>query len=94
VRISCPPTRWPCYYGIDMPTREELIASSHSVEEIGRWIGADSLAYLSLDGMRDAASGEAGSYCTACWTGEHREPISAVDRRQAELFPIRVEGAD
>ncbi len=94
VRISCPPTRWPCYYGIDMPTREELIASSHSVEEIGRWIGADSLAYLSLDGMRSAASGESDSYCTACWTGEYREPISAVDRRQAELFPIRAEGAE
>jgi amidophosphoribosyltransferase len=94
VRISCPPTRWPCYYGIDMPTREELIASSHSVEEIGRWIGADSLAYLSLDGMRGAASGETESYCTACWTGEYREPIGAVDRRQAELFPIRVEGAE
>lgn len=94
MRISCPPTRFPCYYGIDMPTREELIASSHSVEEIGRWIGADSLVYLSLDGMRSAASGEAESYCTACWTGEYRESISAVDRRQAELFPIRVEGAD
>ncbi len=94
MRISCPPTRWPCYYGIDMPTREELIASSHSVEEIGRWIGADSLAYLSLDGMKGAASGEAGSYCAACWTGEYREPITAVDRRQAELFPIRVEGGE
>ncbi len=94
VRISCPPTRWPCYYGIDMPTREELIASSHSVEEIRRWIGADSLAYLSLDGMRAAAAGDPESYCTACWTGEYREPIAALDRRQAELFPIRVEGAD
>jgi amidophosphoribosyltransferase len=94
MRISCPPTSWPCYYGIDMPTREELIASSHSIEDIGRWIGADSLAYLSLEGLRAAAGGDPESYCTACWTGEYREPITAVDRRQAELFPIRAEGAD
>ena len=51
VRISCPPTRFPCHYGIDMPTREELIAANHSVEEICRFIGADSLGYLSLEGM-------------------------------------------
>ena len=50
VRISCPPTQWPCHYGIDMPTREELIASSHSVEEICDFIVADSLTYLSLEG--------------------------------------------
>ncbi|MEZ5332149.1 MAG: amidophosphoribosyltransferase [Thermoanaerobaculia bacterium] len=91
VRISCPPTRWPCYYGIAMPTRDELIASSHSVEEIGEWIGADSLAYLSLDGLQASVSGDPASYCTACWSGEYREPISARDRRQAELFPLRME---
>ncbi len=51
VRISAPPTQWPCHYGIDTPTREELIASHHSVEEIRQFIDADSLAYLSLDGM-------------------------------------------
>ena len=91
VRISCPPTAWPCHYGIDMPTREELIASSHDLEEIRRFVGADSLAYLSLDGMLAAVSGPDESYCTACWTGDYRVPISAEDRRQAELFPIRVE---
>jgi len=94
LRISCPPTRWPCHYGIDMPTREELIASDTEVEEVGRQIGADSLAYLSLDGMLGAVSGDAGSYCTACWTGDYRVPISAEDRRQAELFPIRAEDGD
>lgn len=92
MRISCPPTRYSCPYGIDMPTREELIASSHSVEEIREFIDADSLAYLSLDGMRAAAHGAADSYCTACWTGEYRVPVSAADRRQSELFPIRAEG--
>ena len=94
VRISCPPTAWPCHYGINMPTREELIASSHSVEEIRDYIKADSLAYLSLEGMLGALSGEPDSYCTACWTGDYRVQISAEDQRQQDLFPIRVEEAD
>ena len=89
MRISCPPTRWPCHYGIDMPTREELIASSMSVEEIRRLLGADSLAYLSLAGLLESLGEPADSYCTACWTGEYRVPISEEDKRQAELFPIR-----
>jgi amidophosphoribosyltransferase len=93
VRISAPPTEWPCHYGIDTPTRGELIASEHTVEEIRRYIEADSLAYLSLDGMLGSVSGPRDSYCTACWTGEYRVPISAEDKRQAELFPIRAEDA-
>ena len=91
VRISAPPTEWPCHYGIDTPTRGELIASNHSVEEIRRFVEADSLAYLSLDGLLASVSGPRDSYCTACWTGEYRVPISAADKRQAELFPIRAE---
>jgi amidophosphoribosyltransferase len=91
VRISAPPTRWPCHYGIDMPTRGELIAAHHPVEEIRAAIGADSLAYLSLQGMLGAVSGPPESYCTACWTGDYRVPIAAADRRQAELFPLRGE---
>ncbi|MEQ9323608.1 MAG: phosphoribosyltransferase family protein, partial [Polyangiaceae bacterium] len=54
VRISSPPTSWPCYYGIDTPTRSELIAASHDVEEIRRYLRADSLGYLSLEGLVDA----------------------------------------
>ena len=57
LRISSPPTQWPCYYGIDTPTRRELIASSHSVDEIARYVTADSLGYLSLDGMLEAVGG-------------------------------------
>ncbi|HMB52254.1 MAG TPA: amidophosphoribosyltransferase [Thermoanaerobaculia bacterium] len=94
VRISCPPTRFPCHYGIAMPTREELIAARHEVDEIRDWIGADSLAYLSLDGMLSCVSGEPDSYCTACWTGDYRVPISAADRRQAALFPTRAEDGE
>ncbi len=91
VRISCPPTRWPCHYGIDMPTREELVASSHDVEEIRRFLGAESLAYLSLDGLLKGVSGPAASYCTACWSGRYRVPLSGRDPRQADLFPIRLD---
>jgi amidophosphoribosyltransferase len=92
VRISAPPTRHPCHYGIDTPTEGELIAAAHDVEAIRRFIGADSLAYLSVDGLLSSVSGDRDSYCTACWTGDYRVPISAADKRQAELFPIRVEG--
>jgi len=91
LRISCPPTRYPCHYGIDMPTREELIAAHREVDEIRDFVGADSLAYLSLEGMLECVSGEASSYCTACWTGDYRVEIAGADRRQAELFPIRSE---
>lgn len=81
-RVSSPPTRWPCYYGIDTPTREELIASSHSVEQICDHLGADSLRYLSLDGMlRAIGDGDSGAstaeFCHACWSGEYRVPPAA-----------------
>ena len=89
VRISSPPTAWPCRYGIDTPTRAELIASGHDVEEIREFIEADSLAYLSLDGMLSCVSGDPSSYCTACWTGKYRVPVAGEDERQATLFPIR-----
>ncbi|MFQ5349127.1 MAG: amidophosphoribosyltransferase [Thermoanaerobaculia bacterium] len=89
VRIACPPTAWPCHYGIDMPTREELIASSHSVEGIRSYIGADSLAYLSLDGLLASLGAAPESYCTACWTG--RYPVAIGAQGQSELFPARTE---
>ncbi len=94
VRISCPPTAWPCHYGIDMPTREELVASSHDVEEIRQMIDADSLSYLSLEGMLAAVGGVPESYCTACWTGEYRVPLSSEDRQQIELFPIEADDGE
>jgi len=75
VRISCPPTISPCYYGVDTPTKEELIASQHSVEEIRQFLGADSLGYLSLAGLRqavdDSAETERRSFCTSCYTGSY-----------------------
>ncbi len=94
LRISSPPTQWPCRYGIDTPTREELIAANLPVAEIQRFVEADSLAYLSREGMLRAVSGPPESYCTACWTGEYRVPMAGEDARQRELFPIRAEGGE
>jgi amidophosphoribosyltransferase len=69
VRISCPPTISPCYYGVDTPTREELIASNHSVDEIRSYLEADSLGYVSLENLRNAVGDEKDEFCTACYTG-------------------------
>ena len=91
LRISSPPTQWPCYYGIDTPTRRELIASSHSVDEIARYVTADSLGYLSLDGMLRAVRGENGStegFCHACFSGEYAIPFVPASRRQMRLVGV------
>lgn len=74
MRVSCPPHRFPCHYGIDFPTREELVAFSRSEEEIGKFIGVDSLAYLSLEGMVGAMPQSRDSFCLACYTGQY--PVS------------------
>ena len=71
MRISCPPTISPCFYGVDTPRRSELIAATHSVDEICDYIGADSLSYLSLDGLLGAVGQKRGSYCSSCYTGEY-----------------------
>lgn len=94
MRISCPPTAFPCHYGIDTPTRSELIASSNDVAQIREHIGADSLDYLSLPGMLGCVSGGPETYCTACWTGEYRVPTENRDARQRQLFPIRTDDTD
>jgi amidophosphoribosyltransferase len=72
MRISCPPTIAPCYYGVDTPTREELIAAQHSVEEICKFLGADSLGYLSLKGLLEAVGDPNDTkFCSACYTGKY-----------------------
>jgi amidophosphoribosyltransferase len=75
IRITCPPVRWPCFYGIDMPTRQELIAADLDVEQIRDYVGADSLGYLSLEGMVEAAGG--GTFCRACFDGRYPIPVPA-----------------
>jgi amidophosphoribosyltransferase len=82
LRISSPPTAWPCYYGIDTPTRQELIASTHSVEEIATYVTADSLGYLSIEGLYAALGEDRKGFCDACLSGEyllefpHRAPAA------------------
>jgi len=71
LRISAPPTISPCYYGIDTPTREELIASSHTVDEIAEYVTADSIGYLSLAGVYRAVGKDRGGYCDACFSGDY-----------------------
>ena len=88
MRICSPPTISPCYYGIDTPTREELFAASHSVEEIRQFIGADTLAYLSEGGLYAFQNnGEERGYCDACFTANYPIPVSeAQETRQLHLF--------
>ena len=71
VRISCPPTISPCYYGVDTPRREELIAANNSVEEIRQYLVADSLGYVSLPSLRAAVQDTKGNFCTSCYTGSY-----------------------
>jgi amidophosphoribosyltransferase len=87
MRISSPPTTGPCYYGIDTPLKSELIASSHSVEEIRRFIEADSLAYLSHEGLLAAVGDEASRrHCTACFSGRYPVAVTVPDESQLRLF--------
>src|SRR5215467_4264793 len=88
MRISCPPTISPCYYGVDTPSRKQLIAANKSVEEIRDYIGADSLAYLSLDGLKKACGeSEKLSYCSACYTGKY--PTEVIDIEEIQPATVR-----
>ena len=78
MRISSAPTAGPCYYGVDTPRRSELIASSHAIPEIQQYIQADSLGYLSLEGMYRAV-GESGSFCDACYTDRYPVPVTTEE---------------
>jgi amidophosphoribosyltransferase len=84
MRITSPPVRWPCFYGIDMSTRQELVASDLSVEQVAEFIGADSLAYLSLDALVEATGADKAGYCRACFDGEY--PIPIPDRTPTKLL--------
>jgi len=83
MRISCPPTISPCFYGVDTPRRSELIAATHTLEEIRRYIGADSLGYVSVDGLLSSVGPTRASYCTSCYTG--RYPVAFPNNEAAYL---------
>ena len=88
VRISCPPTVSPCFYGVDTPRRAELIAATHSIDEIQRFIEADSLVYLSMEGLLSAVGTHRDRYCTSCYTGNYPyEAPSDASRLSLEAAP-------
>jgi amidophosphoribosyltransferase len=79
LRISCPPTISPCFYGVDTPNRGELIASNHNIEEIRRFVEADSLGYLSLASLRKAVADDRHEYCYACYTGDYPTELINIE---------------
>lgn len=85
-RVASPPIIAPCYYGIDMPTREELIGANRTVEQIGDHLGVDTLGYLSLDGMQQVVA-EFGPFCNACWTDDYPAPLIDLEVEQATVSP-------
>jgi len=92
MRVSCPPLRFPCFYGVDFPTKEELLANNRNLEQIKDFLGVDSIGYLSLEGMLGCAALAADHYCTACWTGKYPIPVDAtpgkydLERYQMNMF--------
>jgi len=85
MRVSCPPLRFPCFYGIDFPTKKELIASEHSIEEIRKFIGVDSLKYLSLEGMLNSMLLPKERFCTACFNGRYPTEVKKQKGKQRVL---------
>jgi amidophosphoribosyltransferase len=88
VRIASPPVKWPCFYGIDFATRDELIAGHSSVDEIRTAIGADSLGYVSLEGLTAATEQPAGTLCRACFDGHYPVPVPENERGKGVLEPL------
>ena len=92
MRVSCPPIRYPCYYGVDFPTCEELLANNRSLEEIVGFLEVDSVGYLSLEGMLSCAALPNDHYCTACWSGKYPVPVDvmlnkfSMERHQLYMF--------
>jgi amidophosphoribosyltransferase len=92
LRVSCPPIRHPCFYGIDFPTSEELIAHNRTVEQVRDFLEVDSLHYLSIDGMLACMKHPKSEYCTACWSGKYKVPIDqpqskfSFERDQLKMF--------
>ncbi len=92
MRVSCPPIRFPCYYGVDFPTKEELLANNRTLPEIKEFLAVDSVGYLSLEGMLSCALLPRDHYCTACWAGKYPVPVDitlnkfSMERYQLYMF--------
>ncbi len=90
MRISCPPSVSPCFYGIDTPRRSELIAATHTLDEVRKYIEADSLRYLSLEGLLEAVGQHRDRYCTSCYTGVYPVPFPREEAHYLQL-PLRLD---
>ncbi len=92
MRVSCPPLRFPCFYGVDFPTKEELLANNRTLEEIKKFLEVDSVGYMPLEGLLSCAALPPDHYCTACWTGRYKIPVDvalnkfAMERYQMFMF--------
>ena len=92
MRVSCPPIKFPCFYGVDFPTKAELLANGRDMDQIRDYLEVDSIGYVSLEGMLSCASLPADNYCTACWSGQYRIPVDTIvnkfsmERYQLQMF--------
>ena len=92
MRVSCPPLRFPCFYGVDFPTKEELLANNRNLEQIKEFLEVDSVGYMSLEGLLSCAVLPKDHYCTACWNGRYRIPVDtivnkfAIEHQQMRMF--------
>ena len=91
MRVSCPPLRYPCFYGVDFPTREELLANNRNLEQIREFLEVDSIGYCSLEGMLSCAGEPAENYCTACWNGKYRITVDTIlNKFSMEHYQMRM----
>jgi amidophosphoribosyltransferase len=91
MRASCPPIRYPCFYGVDFPTKGELLANNRNLEQIKEFLEVDSVGYMSLEGLLSCASLPADHYCTACWSGKYKIPIdTAVNKFALEHYQMNM----
>lgn len=92
MRVSCPPIRYPCFYGVDFPTKTDLLANNRNLEQIREFLQVDSVGYISLEGLLSCAKQPADHYCTACWSGKYKIPIDtagnklSLERYQMSIF--------
>jgi amidophosphoribosyltransferase len=91
MRVSCPPIRFPCFYGIDFPTKEELIATNRTIDQIRDFLEVETLGYMSIDGLLSCPVLPSDHFCTACWAGKYRIPVDvAVTKFALEHYQLRM----
>jgi amidophosphoribosyltransferase len=91
MRVSCPPIRFPCFYGVDFPTKKELLANNRDLDQIKEFLEVDTIGYISLEGLLNCAAKPTDHYCTACWNGKYRIPIDiTVNKYSLEHYQMNI----